>query len=177
MAEGQMHIGGELSVVFCLCLLLLLSLSLSLFLSLCLTALPSAASSAGLRLGEEWSMVLCLSLAMVTSLECNWLELHRVGPAPCVSLSLSLSLSPSPSLSFSLSLKQDMSRGALSDVSFYLSFRSLFLFFPSLPPSWCFACIWMIMGHIVPRTGDWLNGLTAKICGRHSEIFFVHACL
>lgn len=46
----------------------------------------------------------CLSPAMVTSLECNWLELHRVGLAPCF-------FSPSPSLSLTDSFEARQEQG------------------------------------------------------------------
>lgn len=63
---------------------------------------------------------------------------------PCGSCTPRLSLPLSLSFSLFLSVKQGRSRVALSDMPFYRFF------------SWCFACIWMIMAHIVPaRVTDW----------------------
>lgn len=105
--------------------------------------LPPAPS---LRLGEKWSMVLCLSLAMVTSLECNWLELLRVGPAPRVSLSFSLSLFFSRSLS-----ETRQEQGCLVRHAFLSLFFLVFCMDLNDNGTYC-SC-----------TSDWLNSLTLKI--------------
>lgn len=91
-------------------------------------------------------MVLCLSLAMVTSLECNWLELLRVGPAPHVSLSFSLSLFFSRSLS-----ETRQEQGCLVRHAFLSLFFLVFCMYLNDNGTYC-SC-----------TSDWLNSLTLKI--------------